>query len=1219
MKKDFFHYVAVLLLVGLLPDRVVAQLENTNTVPIPRNQPTANSQALGKYGSVPVNLSTGQPSISVPLHTISYGGIDVAITLGYDASGIRVDQRPTWAGLGWNLQAGGVITRRVQGLPDDYEYPEANEPDYQGSQKGYLFQRAKLNSPNWLNPDTLMKIAPPLVNGNPNPHQLVDGIPDDFSFNFGGYSGTFFVDEKGAWRIKSQDNLALEIHHELNQDPFVFATCPQLMRIPRLITKFTIYTPDGTKYEFGGDTTNIEFSRGLMDDFHMKQGIGDPTLYHLTPMAWYLTRVTKPNGKYIEFIYENGRNLMRISRSIQDYEYGSAYASGTGNAIESLQGNILTPCYLKQIRTPFQIINFHRSFSVEQIYNGVGVLFREYSSSGGVIATHSLGFFESKAFSDNNPLSSDALRGWPDFSCFAKYVDNLPLDKQCVALPLSNDRIPDYSNQLDSIEVIGVEPDGTNTGLKTIQFQHTNNPSMRRFLLGVTIKGKQGEAGGSYTFSYIQPDQLPNYNSFEKDQWGYYNGINYATASNRYTNASWRLPSATLAQYGTLRSIQYPTGGTTRFEYELNNYGKYQNVTVTNILGHSGSVSVANTTNNVAGGGLRIKKIIDSANYKSPVVVRSYYYNLNHINGGTRSSGILSGRSKYQEKLKFLNFCYANQEYSVTWSDNEFSPYGEAVRDIQYSEVTEVTSDGAAKVYKYSNFNSSGGRDEFHFSALIANVFESDYYRLSSNELERGLLLSEAFYEDNGSLVYKKEYEYDYAADRKDKFAKCIDVYHNFKQYVLPIVYWTKRVCFEEMVVRLYPHKKYYYHIPLKKITETRYEHGTPIVNTQSFSYDDYGNRISTVTETSDQRLINTQIRYNVHANYLSGTVSTPEAIGVRNLFTQFKIKNAPVEQITTIQPVIQPGDPINLNDISITGARLYHYLTYQPQVQKVFKLELEEPFPAYTWVNNSFVPNFTYSRIQSGDLVYDSRYKLQDAVTHFVHGSAEGVLAAIDSRTGSEAYTVDYLGDRITSVTKGATINEIAYSSFESGSAYLPSGGAIDDNKGFWSFAPSSVAEGGFTGSKSISVRDWGLSNPLAGGITSTINLKAGKKYELVFWANGTDPLVYIGTGMQPMVLPVKTVSGWKLYIYHLTGSNQKVSIVGTSAIATKLDEVRLYPAGAQMTSYTYDWATGNTLNVTDAANTVHRYYYDKLGRLLIIKDENSKVVEQYKYSLSH
>ena len=56
--------------------------------------------------------------------------LNLPINLSYDASGVRVNQRSTLTGLGWNLQVGGRISRQVNGLPDDFHPSQGNTGGY---------------------------------------------------------------------------------------------------------------------------------------------------------------------------------------------------------------------------------------------------------------------------------------------------------------------------------------------------------------------------------------------------------------------------------------------------------------------------------------------------------------------------------------------------------------------------------------------------------------------------------------------------------------------------------------------------------------------------------------------------------------------------------------------------------------------------------------------------------------------------------------------------------------------------------------------------------------------------------------------------------------------------------------------------------------------------------------------------------------------------------
>jgi YD repeat-containing protein len=96
---------------------------------------------------------------------------------------------------------------------------------------------------------------------------------------------------------------------------------------------------------------------------------------------------------------------------------------------------------------------------------------------------------------------------------------------------------------------------------------------------------------------------------------------------------------------------------------------------------------------------------------------------------------------------------------------------------------------------------------------------------------------------------------------------------------------------------------------------------------------------------------------------------------------------------------------------------------------------------------------------------------------------------------------------------------------------------------------------------------------------------------YKLSYWKK-------IGTG------------AWALYEQTIT--NPSNVVIG--AAGSYLDEVRLHPVKALMTTYTYRCGVGiSTLN--DPNNTVTYYQYDYANRLEAIKDKSGNILKTYQY----
>lgn len=98
--------------------------------------PSPNAASLGTYGTFPVSHFTGIPQVNIPLYELTSGSLSVPVSLDYHAGGVKADQYPGWTGLNWSLVAGGMISRSVRDLPDEFNCPNTRikrEPFIVGS------------------------------------------------------------------------------------------------------------------------------------------------------------------------------------------------------------------------------------------------------------------------------------------------------------------------------------------------------------------------------------------------------------------------------------------------------------------------------------------------------------------------------------------------------------------------------------------------------------------------------------------------------------------------------------------------------------------------------------------------------------------------------------------------------------------------------------------------------------------------------------------------------------------------------------------------------------------------------------------------------------------------------------------------------------------------------------------------------------------------------
>lgn len=93
-------------------------------------------------------------------------------------------------------------------------------------------------------------------------------------------------------------------------------------------------------------------------------------------------------------------------------------------------------------------------------------------------------------------------------------------------------------------------------------------------------------------------------------------------------------------------------------------------------------------------------------------------------------------------------------------------------------------------------------------------------------------------------------------------------------------------------------------------------------------------------------------------------------------------------------------------------------------------------------------------------------------------------------------------------------------------------------------------------------------------------------------------------------------TLSYWQKSGGTWTLQTSQVTVSGSYTInlSGQVDEVRFYPANAQMTTRTYDLLTGMT-GVCDVSNRITYYEYDSFGRLQHILDQDRNVIKKMEY----
>lgn len=212
-----------------------------------------------------------------------------------------------------------------------------------------------------------------------------------------------------------------------------------------------------------------------------------------------------------------------------------------------------------------------------------------------------------------------------------------------------------------------------------------------------------------------------------------------------------------------------------------------------------------------------------------------------------------------------------------------------------------------------------------------------------------------------------------------------------------------------------------------------------------------------------------------------------------------------------------------------------------------------------------------------------------QSAITRirYQQYTTAGVLTEVSKESDVRmSYIWDKWNKSILAEVTNASAADVAVTSFE------------DLGNGNWTISGGSYdLRYAYTGNQSYK---------LSAGVTiSKSGLTSGKTYIVSYWSRSGSLTVNSGSGTAGI-----TRNGWTYYQHSFTGATS-VSITGT----TSIDELRLYPSGALMSSFTYQPGVGITTRC-DANGVVNYYEYDTYSRLMLVRDENQRVLKKICYN---
>lgn len=1135
----------------------------SNVVP-----PSPNVSAMVQYGRTPIGTYTGTANISIPIYEVSIGDLSFPITLSYSGTGgIKVGDIASWTGLGWTLNVGGAITRQVRGVPDETD-AGIMSPGTRSQFLQYLSTGSVSN---------LLVYYENITDG------LTDSEPDMYYYSFGGNDGRFLYDDTARFMQIPYNNNKIEMVIHGGQ------------------TGWKITDLKGNEFYF--------LTKEYSDYYTVIKTGATATIAPITPYnnfisSWNLTfAVNKTSKDTIHFEYEgsNYTNRTMNSATRNMLQPNSTGGCGPSVYVENMNHSTTNALLLKTIR----------------FRNGVIHFTREATQREDLLGTYAL-----KSITVNN-LLRDLLK--VDF----RY--------RYTATTYPSDLNASYGKRLV---------------LDSVHF----------------FKG--GARPESYAFQYSAV-HLPHRLSYSQDHWGYYNGKTNAyftpetyvlnTGGTFHIEGADKNPDTAFTQAGVLKKITYPTGGYTELEYENNRV---------DTLPDDFDVKFSDKVFNLYGdpsGQIDYYQQTFTVNEQYLSTTGTFGFLFGNF-GCTSSGGGGTGFDCPNVTLKYPNG--TTQQINQNNYDKEyFLPNGTYIVTANFSHIP----DPGVKATRISSFSfSMRWRESYKGSAQnknivvgglrvrkisdydntgIKNVRQFSYTRFGSSTVSSGRLLNAPKYsyeyrqyqpglvncvyfcvssasqitlantqssfvgyeqvtELNGQdgTFGKIEYEYYYPGNNPDNIPPVVPFppvdswdYNRGQLRKQRIYRWNGAAY--DLVREI---RNQYQAAPIKSARGVKV---SKVTNREAASLDDY--RVAVYTTYSGARLLSsdTTLFYGTSVNDKLLTTNL-YGYNLSNLLINFHESTDSRGTVNVLRKKF-PSDYTGLtttDDLTKGVKFLYdnYFLSTEVEVayfRKDLVLNKENLLKSALNVYRPTAPlkskimvletpselgDFNISTVQAGKVVHDSRYK-----DEYIFSKYDQYANSVERRQNNHqntCYIWDYNYAYPVAEAVGADSVSVAYTSFETGVT------------GSWSVPSAArVTTAAVTGSKSYS---------LSNGAISRSGLTSATKYIVSYWSTSATALTVTGT--QGTASRERVYNGWYYYEHIVTGTAQ-VTVSGSGNI----DELRLYPQGTAMTTYTYDPLLGMQTQ-SDVNGQLSFYEYDPSGRLRLVRDTDGRILKHFDYQHS-
>ncbi|MEC7265768.1 MAG: hypothetical protein VXW38_18660 [Bacteroidota bacterium] len=748
--------------------------------------PTPEAAQLFKNSEIPVSPFTGRANIDIPIFDLKSDSGSIPVSLSYNASGIRVNEIASRVGLGWNLMAGGMISRQVRGIPDD-------------NTDGYINTTNLVSDFLSLTPSEQSDLYQSVLAG------YQDYESDIYSYSFLGMSGSFYFNQNG----------------EVISNPKGDLIITPLQNAQNAIIGWELIVPDGTIYTFGiipnSSSLATENKNTLVHTFGSQLPSQNPGLYNHTS-SWYLTKITSINGNETIFTYFKNLNLTIEFWDVlgHDKEFApfNSASCQNNNEILSFSQTEYNPIYLEKIENGFGRVEFEYQLARQDLINDYALTaVKLYNNQNSKLDQYEFnyGYFNSTDTNSYTAYGIPAQRNKRLYLNTLTQINGAIANKEYLLSYYTDDILPNrFSFSQDLWGYFNGQSNNDlypetelNTGSQYITILGGDRKVYQNYVKACTLKSIMYPTKGKSEFIYESNDLTGEQGFYIGTQYtnkiipggnlGNITGINYAGVSftSNFTlttsfpydgKVDYSITIDTPCNYANndCPTIQiYQSDGITlvhtfqtdNVQGTLNLPNGYYVLKITNgpfqtdnnvNVSLSGRELIPNTNGSALTGGLRIKDIL----YKDydNTLLKKVSYQYKKFNDNQISSGL----SLNPPTFLFFNVPITgggsggiNCSKNILSSSPKFPLNGQSSSHVGYTNVTEVINDG------------NDGKIEYTFlftpdpQLSSDNTFElgvDDYPLVPSWDYShrRGLMLKKAIYESGGGTpIIEYSWQYD--------------------------------------------------------------------------------------------------------------------------------------------------------------------------------------------------------------------------------------------------------------------------------------------------------------------------------------------------------------------------------------------------------------------------------------------------------------------------